>query len=138
MNRGSAETVLRLIASCRFWRSTVPYEKTVVRVRQALSDIFAEVDCWFDRPEDLHRFKPPVGVSCIDQILEHITLTNYFLMLVIRRWTEKAARRAQRGETIPEGESDLDLKQAKFPSPQGIYLLVDDDAPSLSCPRTGS
>jgi hypothetical protein len=32
----------------------------------------------------------------------------------------------------------LVLKQAKIPSPQGIYPLVDDDASSPSCPRTGS
>jgi hypothetical protein len=28
-------------------------------------------------------------------------------MLVIRRWTEKAVRKAQRGEPIPESQSDL-------------------------------
>jgi hypothetical protein len=31
----------------------------------------------------------------------------------------------------------LGLKQAKIPSPQGIYLLVDDDVSSLSCPQRG-
>ena len=35
-------------------------------------------------------------------------------------------------------DAELVLKQAKIPSPQGIYLLVDDDASSPSCPRTGS
>jgi hypothetical protein len=32
----------------------------------------------------------------------------------------------------------LVLKQAKIPSPQGTYFLVNDDASSPSCPRTGS
>src|SRR5262249_3255448 len=36
-----------------------------------------------------------------------ITLTNHFLLLVIRRWAGKAVRKAQRGEPITEGESDL-------------------------------
>jgi hypothetical protein len=86
---------------------TMPYQATIAAVRQALTDIFAEVDGWFDRPEELRRFQPPAGGWSIDQILEHITLTNHFLMLVIRRWTEKAIRKAQRGEPVPEGESDL-------------------------------
>jgi len=85
----------------------VPYEKTIARVRQALTEVFAEVDRWFDRPEELRKFKPPEGGWPIDQILEHVTLTNHFLMLVIRRWTAKAVRKARRGEPIPGGESDL-------------------------------
>jgi hypothetical protein len=85
----------------------MPYEATIAQVRQALTTIFAEVDGWFDRPAELRRFQPPAGGWSIDQILEHVTLTNHFLMLVIRRRTEKAIRKAQRGEPIPEGESDL-------------------------------
>ncbi len=76
-------------------------------VRQALTDIFAELDCWFDRPQKLGKFKPSVGRWPIDQMLEHSALTNDFLMLIIHRWTEKAIRKAQRGVPIPEGESDL-------------------------------
>ncbi len=85
----------------------MPYERTIAQVRRSLTEVFAEVDRWFDRPEGLRTFKPPAGGWPIDQILEHVTLTNHFLMLVIRRWAEKAVRKAQRGEPIPEGESDL-------------------------------
>jgi hypothetical protein len=85
----------------------VPYEKTIAQVRRSLTGVFAEVDRWFDRPEELRTFKPPAGGWSIDQILEHVTLTNPFLMRVIRCWADKAVRKAQRGEPIPEGESDL-------------------------------
>jgi hypothetical protein len=85
----------------------MPFEQTVATVRQAILTTFTEVDGWFDRSEELRQFKPSSGGWSVDQILEHITLTNHFLMLVIRRWTEKALRKAQRGEPIPEGESDL-------------------------------
>jgi len=37
-----------------------------------------------------------------------------------------------------ERSAFLALKQAKIPSPQGIYFLVDGDVSSLCCPRTGS
>lgn len=93
--------------SLRFWSPTVPYQKTIAKVRQALTDIFADVDRWFDRPEEIRRFRPPSGGWSIDQILEHVTLTNHFLMLVIHRWTEKAIREVQRGVPVPVGESEL-------------------------------
>lgn len=85
----------------------MPFERTVATVRQALLSTFTEVDGWFDRPEELRRFKPISGGWFVDQVLEHITLTNHFLMLVIRRWTEKALRKAEKGGPIPDGESDL-------------------------------
>jgi hypothetical protein len=85
----------------------MPYQTTIAAVRQALTEIFTEVDGWFDRPAELCRFRPPSGGWSIDQILEHISLTNHFLMLVIRRWAAKAVRKARRGEPVPEGESDL-------------------------------
>jgi DinB superfamily len=84
------------------------YDVTVQLVRQALTDIFREVDGWFDRPAELRRFKPPSGGWSVDEVLEHITLTNHYLMIIIRRWTDKAVRRAREGQTIEERESDLD------------------------------
>jgi hypothetical protein len=84
------------------------YQQTISAVRQALLDIFAEVDAWFDKPEDLRRYQPVSGGWSIQQILEHITLTNHFLMLTLRKWVEIALRRAARGNGIGEGESDLD------------------------------
>jgi DNA end-binding protein Ku len=47
-------------------------------------------------------------------------------------------RQAALGRLVLSGRRQLALKQAKIPSPQGIYLLVDDGAPSLSCSTTGS
>ncbi|HYT87415.1 MAG TPA: DinB family protein [Gemmataceae bacterium] len=85
----------------------MPYQATIAAVRQALTDIFAAVDGWFDRSKELRRFRPPSGGWSIDQILEHVTLTNHFLLLIIRRWTAKAVRKARRGEVVSEGESEL-------------------------------
>jgi hypothetical protein len=107
VNQKLAATVFRWSAPCRSWRLIVPYERTVASVCRALTGTFDEVDRWFDRPEKVRKFKPPAGGWSIDQILEHVTLTNHFLMLVIRRWTLKAVHKAQRGGPIPEGESDL-------------------------------
>src|SRR5262245_41673191 len=84
----------------------MPYERTVGAVRQALREIFADVDGWFDRPAGLRSFRPASGGWSVDEVLEHVTLTNHFLMLTLRKGVAIALRRAAR--TAPaEGESDL-------------------------------
>jgi hypothetical protein len=84
------------------------HERTVRLVRDALCSIFAQVDSWFDRNDELRRFKPASGGWSVDQVLEHITLTNRFLMLTLRKWVGIAEHRARRGDAVPEGESDLE------------------------------
>jgi hypothetical protein len=83
------------------------YDRTTRAVRDALCTILARVDAWFDRCEELGRFRPASGGWTVDQVLEHITLTNRFLMLTLRKWARTAEHRASRGDPIPQGESDL-------------------------------
>src|SRR4051812_4094650 len=83
------------------------HEITIRIVRDTLCDIFAQVDAWFDREEALRRFKPNTGKWSVEQVLEHVTLTNHFLMLTLRKWVTIAEQRARRGDPAPEGESDL-------------------------------
>lgn len=85
----------------------MPYERTIDVVRKSLLDTFEEVDHWFGRPDDCRNFKPAADAWSIDQVLEHITLTNHFLILTLRKWVEIARRRAARGDAILEGESEL-------------------------------
>jgi hypothetical protein len=84
------------------------HERTIRTVRETLCEVFAQVDRWFDRDEAVRLFRPASGGWSIDQILEHITLTNRFLLLTIGKWTAIAEQRAQRGDSIPETESDLE------------------------------
>lgn len=84
------------------------HEETIRTVRSTLCSVFAQVDGWFDRPEELRRFKPAAGGWSVDQVLEHITLTNRFLMLTLGKWVNIAGQRAARGDPLPSGESDLD------------------------------
>src|SRR4051812_49605479 len=84
------------------------HERTTRTVRDALCSVFAEVDAWFDRDEALRSFRPASGGWSADQVLEHVTLTNRFLMLTLGKWVGIALQRARRGDPIPEGESDLD------------------------------
>lgn len=88
------------------------YVRTIGAVRAALLDAFAEVDTWFDRPAEVRAFQPTSGGWTIDQVLEHISLTNHFLMLTLRKSVDTAVTRAARGEQIPDRESDLDRLSA--------------------------
>ena len=85
----------------------MPYSKTIAIVRAGLIEVFTEIDRWFERAADVRGFPPASGGWTIDQVLEHVSLTNHFLMLTLRKAVETALRRAAGGEPIPEGESDL-------------------------------
>jgi len=75
----------------------------------AIKSTFELVDEWFDRSPELRCYKPIGGGWSIDEILEHITLTSHFLMLVVRNSARKAVKRAASGASIPFAESDLDV-----------------------------
>jgi hypothetical protein len=93
------------------------YQTTIQTVREQLSQTYQALDLRFQLPQDLRLFQPAPESWCIDEILEHITLTSHFLMLVIRTNAAKAQKRAL-SQAIPEGESDL----------QRIEVIADPDA----------
>jgi hypothetical protein len=86
----------------------MPPLNTARRVRETLCDTFAQLDVWFDRDESLRARQPTSGRWSISAVLEHVALTNYFLMLTLRKWATIADERVARGDPIPAGESDLD------------------------------
>lgn len=86
-----------------------PYVQTIGRVRAALAETFDQVDSWFDKPSAVRAHRPASGGWTIDEVLEHITLTSHFLMIVIRNSARTALKRAAAGAAIAAGESDLDL-----------------------------
>jgi hypothetical protein len=73
---------------------------------QALSDGFAALDAGFDQPAELLAYGPTGGGWSIAEILEHVSLTNHFLLKIIRKGVAKARHRAET-RPRPPGESDL-------------------------------
>src|SRR5262245_14978768 len=65
-------------------------QDVVRRIRDDLVKNFADVDKWFDCDEALLDHVPPRGGWTIRQILEHVSLTNHFLLILIRKGTKKA------------------------------------------------
>lgn len=64
-------------------------KQTINFIDQELSRILNDYLTWFDLSPELHSYKAKVGWS-IEQILEHVTLTNQFLLILIRKGNKKA------------------------------------------------
>jgi hypothetical protein len=69
-------------------------------VREALLTNFRELDTWFEKEPDLLHFKPDAGQWNIREVLEHISLTNYFLLLIINKSTRRALDRKHTAKTV--------------------------------------
>ena len=50
---------------------------------------------WFDKEEELKSYPPQNGGWSISQILEHIALTNHFLLILINKGADKAVKNIQ-------------------------------------------
>jgi hypothetical protein len=66
----------------------------IVNIRTLLQNTFAAVDGWFDKPSALRVYSPNNGGWSIDLILEHIGLTNHFLLILIDKGTQKALNKS--------------------------------------------
>lgn len=68
---------------------------TITNVRTCLTDTFATLDTWFDQRVELRRYRPATGGWTADEILEHVGLTNHFLLILVDKATRKALLNAQ-------------------------------------------
>ena len=64
----------------------------IADIRQQLLSTFDELDTWFALPADLRAYKPLRGGWSINEILEHIALTNYYLLILIDKGAQKAEK----------------------------------------------
>lgn len=69
-------------------------------VREALINNFRELDLWFKEDAGLLHYKPSEESWNIREVLEHISLTNYFLLLTINKSTRRALDRKLDGLII--------------------------------------
>ena len=65
-------------------------KEIIIEIRDFLNHTFGSIDNWFDKPKELRNYKPQNAGWTIDQILEHIGLTNHFLLILIEKGTKKA------------------------------------------------
>ncbi len=61
-------------------------------IKRHLQLSFDEVDRWFDKDHKTLNFQPANGGWTVQQILEHIYLTNFYLLILIEKGSKKAIR----------------------------------------------
>lgn len=70
-----------------------------------LTDTFEVIDDWFDEDAACMNYKPNNGGWSITEILEHISLTSHFLLILIDKGVKKALRKAQITDFSAEWDS---------------------------------
>lgn len=82
----------------------------IIEIKDFLELTFKSIDLWFDKDAELRSYKPQNGGWTIDQILEHIGLTNHFLLILIDKGTNKALANISKldiNEELKNGEGVL-------------------------------
>jgi hypothetical protein len=106
----------------------------ILTIKKELISAFALLDRTFDEDEEFLSFRS--GGWSVSQILEHVALTNHYLLLLIRKGTEKAMKRAGVTEL---SEGMFDQYQLSTPDMEkiGIPLSFEWKNPGHMTPTGG-
>jgi hypothetical protein len=66
----------------------------IAEISQRLTTAFDQLDGWFAAPAPLRGYRPANGGWTVDEVLEHVALTNHFLLILIEKGTTKALKNA--------------------------------------------
>lgn len=88
-------------------------EDFMSRIKIELTSTFEEVYGWFDVPDEKLYHSPQNGGWSIAKILEHIALTNHYLLILIRKGTIKAIEKS-RNESYRDLLNDYEVDWGKL------------------------
>lgn len=66
--------------------------RLIQNIKTHLKLSFNEVDKWFDKDNKTLNYQPSNGGWTVQQVLEHIYLTNFYLLILIEKGSKKAMR----------------------------------------------
>ena len=66
----------------------------IAEISQRLTAAFRELDGWLAAPASLRSYRPADGGWTVEEILEHVALTNHYLLILIEKATAKALKNA--------------------------------------------
>jgi hypothetical protein len=69
-------------------------QTVITEIEKFLNRTFTSLDSWFEQEQSLRSYKPQNGGWSINQVLEHIALTNHFLLILIDKGARKALNNA--------------------------------------------
>jgi hypothetical protein len=70
-------------------------QATITRIKEENEVAFDNLFLWFESEEKLLDYRPVEGRWTIKEILEHVSLTNHFLLILIRKGATKAVEIAK-------------------------------------------
>ena len=76
--------------------------KLLAQLQAELRETFVRVDAWFDKPASLREFIPADEGWTIDEVLNHIGLTNHYLLILVNKGASKALANAQSRDLVTE------------------------------------
>ena len=73
-------------------------QEIISEIADKLNSTYNSIDKWFEKEESLRDYKPSSHAWSVNQILEHIVLTNHFLLILIDKATRKALQNSSQVE----------------------------------------
>lgn len=80
-------------------------QELIAEIDAFLKQIHKEVDKWFDKEAELLHYRPENNAWTIAEILEHIVLTNKYLLILIEKGRNKALKNIQKRDLATELEN---------------------------------
>src|SRR5688572_32255268 len=66
----------------------------ITGIRTDMDGIYSKIYDWFNVSEELMNYSPENGGWNIRQVLEHISLTNHFLLILIRKGVQGSLKKS--------------------------------------------
>lgn len=111
----------RWIPDCKIMNSITD---AINETKASLSSISEAADHWFDKEEQLRAYKPVNGGWNINEVLEHIVLTNHYLLILIRKGMKKALKAAEEGTGSIPADYQLHTKELEEVGKHGSFKWI--------------
>lgn len=91
------------------------------KIKQELIMAFNSTDSWFNKPAEITTYKPATGWS-VRQVLEHVVLTNHYLLLLIVKGKKLALKKSAGTEpAVFPKDYDATLEKLKVIGEHGSF-----------------
>ncbi|MGB0523764.1 MAG: DinB family protein [Flammeovirgaceae bacterium] len=64
----------------------------ITKIKTTLHDVFERADLWFEEDPLIRNYRPASDRWTINEILEHISLTSHFLLILIDKGAKKSLK----------------------------------------------